>query len=380
MPAGDEDYRFNNDLLISADDQAWARRQYPEIAEALIFEALGDRFREADRVADEAKRRQHLLGVWAVYLVSGALVTASVTPYLRDWFGDDVVKPLSIPIALVSAAAGLAGVVCALANRRDRSWLQHRLVTERLRQLHFQLLIRLAPDLLAAARGGREQDWEAYKAVRLHALADFDIDVIGRKPDALADIVQPEDVGELSFHAPPPAAFAEPPAPVFWEAYRKLRIDRQQQYAAYKLRDDRKLISKFPIVQARTLGVAAVVCVVALILLHVLSAAAFIPPLDHLGEVLHLLAVCVAIAALALRVLEQGLMPHAEVERYLTYRRDTRRIIERFDAIVDSPDDDAAARTRKNAARLDCAKDLERASYDEMVSFLRTNHEASFLI
>ena len=357
----DDDYPSNDDLLRLPKWQDQARRDYAPIAQALIFPALLARFQKAEDIANRSKRWTHRRGMWAVYLVTAALLAASSAPFLNARFPD-----WSEPIAVVAAAAGLIGTLLALVNRYNRTWLQHRLVTESLRQLHFDLLITLAPDILEA---GRTNNWSSFEARRAAALDQFEQDVAKRKADILDAIRKTPEIDHIGPIDPAPAAsiFAQEPGPVFWRAYKKLRIERQQQYANHKLNNDGKLISSFPLVQARRLSQIAFFCVGLMLVLH--FTAAFAPVAGHADFVdgASLAAIWTAIIALALRVVEEGLKPHAEVERYRNYQLVTRRILERFEHADD-------------AGKLRNALALERASFDEMVGFLRTNAEARFVI
>jgi hypothetical protein len=74
---------------------------------------------------------------------------------------------------------------------------------------------------------------------------------------------------------------------------------------------------------------------------------------------------CIALFALALRAVEEGLKPKAEIERYRHYQSAARRALEEFDK----------GDTR---SKLEAAKSLERAAYDEMAIFLKSYEEAGF--
>jgi hypothetical protein len=69
--------------------------------------------------------------------------------------------------------------------------------------------------------------------------------------------------------------------------------------------------------------------------------------------------------ALALRAIEEGLKPKAEIERYRHYQAVTRRALEEFDK----------GDTR---SKLEAVKTLERAAYDELTIFLKAHEEAGF--
>lgn len=86
------------------------------------------------------------------------------------------------------------------------------------------------------------------------------------------------------------------------------------------------------------------------------------------GIDVHVGVIWVAIAALAVRALQEGLQPEREIERYRHYRASIRAIRDRFDQ-ASSP-----------AEKLEVMQELERLSFDEFVNFLRSNDEARFVI
>jgi len=354
-----ENYPHNDDLLRSPADQALARELYGPVAFALIFPGLLEHHVRADAVANAEKRRIRSRGLTAVSLVTAAILMASIAPYLHEgplhYFAPQA-------IGLMSALLGIAGSATALRNSPTK-WLEHRLVTESLRQFHFSLLVRLTPEILAAAKS---EDHGAFERKRDMELADFCQNLIARKSSVLASLTREREVSkELRINPPPDAAiFKDPNGALLLKAYRNLRIVRQCQYADYKLSHDSSLVSHFPRRQLDVLGTLGVSCVVLLLSAHVLSALLVGNDADRW---VHLAAVWIAIAALTLRVIEEGLKPRAEVERYRHYQSTTYRILERFDK-------------GDVRAQLQAAEQLEQASFDEMTIFLRAQQEAKFIM
>jgi hypothetical protein len=83
---------------------------------------------------------------------------------------------------------------------------------------------------------------------------------------------------------------------------------------------------------------------------------------------LHVGVVWLAIVALASRTLEEGLQLSREIERYEDYRA----------AVFDARSQLGHALT--NEERVHAMIGMERISFDEMRSFLRTPSETSFLL
>jgi hypothetical protein len=79
-------------------------------------------------------------------------------------------------------------------------------------------------------------------------------------------------------------------------------------------------------------------------------------------------AIAVAILGAALRTIQEGLSPDREIDRYKDYRGRTFQLRERFKQTTDAKE------------RLHLMEELELASVDEMKGFLRTHHNARFVL
>jgi hypothetical protein len=107
----------------------------------------------------------------------------------------------------------------------------------------------------------------------------------------------------------------------------------------------------------------------ALILVHLAIAAGVLLEWDEVSqEWLHVAVIWLAIVALGSPTLEEGLQLSREIERYEDYRA----------AVFDARSQFDHART--NEERVHAMIEMERISFDEMRSFLRTASETSFLL
>ena len=352
-------YPYNDDLLTSINDQNQATMEYGSVAFALIFPELIQLVQEADVVANKEKLHLRKRGLFSIALVTLALLAASAAPLyyqLPRWSG---------AFAIGAAVVGIAGGLLGFFSRQDK-WLEYRLVTESLRQFHFRTIIQMSPDILAAATSGNDTDFKRKRSI---ALTAFQKDIVDRKGGVLQAIVDEPDPpfdGRID-PIPSPSAFAGPHGEVLLKAYRNLRILRQRQFADHKLSVGKGLFPAFPRAQAARLGAIALSLVALLFAMHVGSALLATLSTEGLNEWFHFGAIWIALLALALRAIEEGLRPRAEVERYRHYQATTRRILERFD-------------TADIAGKLAAAQALEMAAFDEMAIFLRSNHEARFVI
>jgi hypothetical protein len=137
---------FNNDLLMNDASKAGksdlekARERFPEIVHVLDCPALREKFAEYEKDANDARKRVRALGFTAVLSVAISLIAIATKPILRPeaewthWVG--ALMELAGLIATIIAVSGL------WLGDWKRQWLESRLMTERLRQWHFQLLIR----------------------------------------------------------------------------------------------------------------------------------------------------------------------------------------------------------------------------------------------
>ena len=359
-------YPFNDDLLLSQEDRAKAQIMWPNVAFAFQNDDLKGAFEALNDKAVSSKARARHWGVTAVGLVWASLLAASAEPL----YAHSPLKNLAIGIAAIAGIAGAvigaAGVMFAESKRR---WLERRFLTERLRQFNFQSVIFLADEILRAAETG---DHTEFRQRREQCLTTFDTNVIARVSASYESTVEHTDEEKspwLFEDGLPSKHLNGPHLDELLDAYATLRFRRQIDFVNHKLSRDRHMFSPFPAEQAARFGIAALMCVVGLVALHALVAwGAFKGASHDVMLVGQIAAMWLAITALALRTLEEGLQPHRETERYRAYRAATKRAQRAFEN----------ARTAKE--KLTSMRDMERLSFDEMLSFLESNQEAKFVM
>ncbi len=373
LPHTDGPQTFNNDLLVNDADQAWAKRHYPTLAPFLIFTELHEVFLPYDRDANAAKKKGWRFGVVAILLGLFALLAASAAPLLHghiaEWFEH--------ALAIAAAAAGILGVMLAffggLHSGAKRAWLLNRLMTERLRQFQLQSLVLHATDIARAM--GNSAAMRALLEKRLRWFEAFRQHYEGRLPSRLAAILG-DEAGEEVWTLDAPPADAAPLAPAeaanlerVFDAYRRLRFEHQIGYCDYKLRHPGGITMKSPRSLAAAFGVAAIICIGGTLLIHLAVAGVVaVGILKDIEPVLHVAAVWFALIALGIRAFEEGLRPRHEIERYLRYRADMKKLRDRFLAAPDV------------AGKLAAMHEAEEVSYEEMRDFLRTHQEALFVL
>jgi hypothetical protein len=358
-------HRFNTDLLLNPGDLETARRAFPRTFHVLDHAALRTAFLRYDCPANAAQRRGRIAGLLAIAFGMIALFTAAASPSAR-WQG--IVAALC---GLISIAIGLGGVLYAGAKRR---WLLNRVVTERLRQYHFQAFVCRWRAIAASLIGGEAA--RAYAEEREIGLHRLMAPYPGQLDSELTDFLEDETDAKCWLHQQqtlPTADEALPDLDELFVAYRDLRIRHQLDYANYKLRSEQNPLSWSPRLQEVIFSYAALICILVIFVIHLLIAGLLswvghAEQLRLLGLDIHVWVIWIAILVLGLRALQEGLQPEREIERYRHYRAGVRAVRDRFD------------KAQSTAEKLQIMQEMERLSFDEFRNFLRSSNEARFII
>jgi hypothetical protein len=371
--------RFNDDLLLAEEDRQKAKISFPRLFPALDFPELRDLFARYDKAANQAKRRLRYAGLTAILLGVLALFGASAQPLLetklshqegtpRQPPGDHHRHPVETAVIVFSAVAALSVIVLGALNAKNkRRWLGNRLMTERVRQFQFQMLATQCELILQAA--AEEPTMEKFHEIRGRWLAKFCLDYEGHLSGKLTEILDDDADEKFLLHeteAPGTRDHNDAALVEMLEAYKILRIKHQIQYTNYKLTPDR---IDLPSQQSSLLTGIALVCIIIVFAIHVVLLGLLYAPFQFVGDPsIHVIVVWTAIVALAARTLEEGLQPSRELERYRAYRARLGRLLAHFDEVL----------TLRERARV--MIEIERAIYQEMRGFLKTNSEARFTI
>jgi len=367
---------FNDDLLLRSDDQRLAASRYPTIAHILDHPELRALFSTYDEPANAAKARSRRWGSAAILLGALAIIGASGEVL---FFYPSAEHQAAIQIlAVLASSAGILSVVIGniglLFGRSKREWLHQRLLTERLRQFHFQTFICHIPEIEASLGGDDAKD--RYRRAREVWFEDFRADVERKLPAMLRSLTHGEEFDVWVHRDCRPSETVSDSAtlrPLF-EAYRALRIQHQLRYADFKLRDDHRILSDAPDRQRQIFEAVAGSCIAVLLFVHVVIALGIIAATGFsltpylYSPPLNVVVIWIAVVALTVRAFEQGLQPERETERYLQYRSSILAIRDRFDAASSAGD------------RLRVMEDMERLAADEMRNFLVTNHNSRFVM
>lgn len=361
-----EGITYNDDLLLKQEDQDKAKRSHPLVFFALNHPELRAIFVPVNDKASQFKDSSRMLGLTAVALVAASLITAAAQPYYHE-------NPYKYWIAGLAAVAGIAGagigVFGIFFSSAKRDWLERRMITERLRQLHFQMLVAWAPLIVEAAQS--DAAMQKFLHERAKKLGQIDTNYVNNHVAMFPTIIE-DEAGKKCWMVEPigdPKTLTGDAAAQLFEALRFLRIEHQQRYANSKKSDNDNRFWSSPVRQVKVMSAAALVLVTALIGFDVLMllGVTFGLPSDWIVA-LHVATVIAAIVALAQRTVEEGLRSHGEVERYRHYSAAIAQAELRFEAATDV------------AGKLAALRDLELAAYEEMVSFLKSNKEARFVM
>jgi hypothetical protein len=370
-------HKFNDDLLLEEQDRKLAARKYPTILHVLDHPELRQRFLEYDEPASRAKRKGRTAGLLAIAFGFSALAMAAleypVIHQMGERFPDFLPRALAAASAMCGIIAVLIGSVGILFARRKREWLHHRLMGERIRQFHFQTLVFRLPEILLSVKDIAAK--AAFVSDRQLWFETFMARIVGNLDAAFVDMIGEQEPAEVRLHEDrrEPTKIHESKGldPLFG-AYRELRILHQISYTNYKLQDDQKIFSELPWRQAQVLSHISLIAIVVLCVIDLgVLLGAFFPGsiwTTFVSESINLIIIWIALAALSVRAIEQGLQPEREVERYQQYRSAVRAILERFD------------RAQSQAEKIQIMEAMEQVAFDELRNFLITNERARFVL
>ncbi|MEO1321925.1 MAG: hypothetical protein AAFV59_02860 [Pseudomonadota bacterium] len=397
-------FRFNDELLLSEADRDLAKTSYPNVYFALDHPDLRDTFRKIDRRANRSKKVSRWVGLAALVFATLSLLTfpfallldSVVTPTVSQSSTDQPISnTLFLTLGILGATFGLFALIFGNLGlgfgRVKRTWLQKRLIAERLRQWHAQYLISHAVEIARVASSPEDQTtWLETRAIAFARFQRNFIDQIGSEYTKYTDasaaaysgqsIIDPTESDEFWIDPDWTKAASTRPKDVdpsalkeLFEALEETRLRGQIQYTNYVLSSDAKFWSS-PAKQLHILGnlsyilvllafVSNLVALIAAILVGV-GVKGF--PFDW--EIMSSLAIAGAIVAVGARAMLEGLRPQRETRRMQFYAA----------ALNHARKSLAKARTHNKQIEAFCL--LERASFDEMIEFLSSNERARFIL
>lgn len=364
------EHQFNNDLLMADKDGVnrsleKVNAKYKPIAFAFDLKPLRDHFTEVDGIANELKILSSSMGVRAVLCAAASLYFAWFTPHLEHPF-----EWAALIAAILGALSVVIGVVGVLPWGWKETWLRQRFRTERIRQFFFQMALMRLPDLLKAAAGD-DKARQTYQDLSRDLFQQLRQQRTDHPNKEVAFIVADEpryDDDWLLGPLGPKEITADMHTKAdekggFYDLYKWLRIEHQASYAADRLSKKKSLH-----LQHFLLHYFALACIIVMIGLHLWGLYAHVSERDtHWVEITVL---GIALAALIVKVFEEGLQSQREVERYEDYLAHCEIARQQFDEV----------RKRGGPETFAAMLNFERLVYEEMKHFLRTHHRAHFLV
>jgi hypothetical protein len=371
-PDGKEEVIFNHDLLMNPGDVEKARALYPEIAEFLDWPELRASFARHDAAAKAGKQRYLRRGAWAVALGVLALSIAACEPRLHALHeisgADTALSALVLGLSVASLVCGHA----FMYGRLKDGWLHHRAAAELLRQLHFQWIARCSTRIAAASRAKDKLELKQERdrqLVRLNERLEPGREaVVDRIVNDLAgrwawQVDRQEDVA-------PATDAATHRLDQLLTAYRDLRLQHQSGFAMKTQGEGRGFWPWQVKGQEERFVAIATLLTIIVVAAHLLVAI-FTPLFGKDGAGLvgwtQSFAMVAAIAALGIRIFEDGMRTRFDVARYRRYGGDAAELEYRF--ATAKPDD-----------RFGVMERLEEVSYRELRDFLTDHRDASFLL
>ena len=367
--------QLTDDLLLTEDDRKLAASSFPAIVHALDFPSLRELFAAYEAPANRSKAHLHQGGLATIILGVIALIGASTEPLYLS-----LSPNFAAALIVISATAGLFSIIFGafgvFSSRSKARWLEDRLMTERLRQFQFQMLVCRIPTIVGNAATAELKD-QFFKA-RDRWLAKFELEYVGHLSAKLKEILDDDADEQFALHDSEALDHVEegPVLDDLFAAYKLLRIQYQLQYANFKLSTESL---RLPRKQVSLLSAISLVCILTVFFAHFAISVSYVNELisftflkDWLAFVrsapVHVLVIWTVIVALAARAFEEGLQPTRELERYQAYKARLDRLLYHFNAATSI------------AQKVNVMMEVERLIYEDMRAFLKTNYAARFVL
>ena len=366
----------NDDLLLETTSQNYFAIRYPQEAPLFDWPEARAAFVAHDSTARSAKAKSRRRGVAAVWLSLVGLGCVATIPLLAEVLK---VNNLSAAVAgsqavigSIAAIALLAGAVVAYGKLfRDgdkQVWLINRLWSERLRQLHFQIIINNLD--LAGQATTDAAALERYKSMRSMILHGFKHEQQSRLVATL-ERLENDAAEERAWLAP---EWEEPGnSPTLTPAVTRVidmlqrqRFGIQDRFTSLKLRPGWHSPASRSTFVARTSDIFTAL----LVLVSLASALSYLlgGAITLTQQALATTAGILGTAIAALRVVNDGLQYSADTDRYRWYLAAVQSLQQRI------------LRTTDATQKLYLLREMEHLSYQEMRRFYLSAWKARFIM
>jgi hypothetical protein len=357
----------NDDLLFEQGQRDFFYRHHPRAAPIFDWPELRVLFDAHDPPASRFRKRSRRSGVIAVLLGSLSLIlTAFVGGGLlhEGGWAQRILGASGAVLALFSFAVAIRGIMRGGLKER---WLSHRFWTERMRQLHFQLIINHLP--LAARVIEDPAALPEWQALRARTLDEFVHRFMLPTESALdrmrRDVADDQPWLTFAWASWPKVEEKETEALAeLFEILKYQRFGIQRRYSELKLkpgfsspRTRSEMLRRWA---DNMTGGTLILAAVAGIFFVVAPTSPWLAWIAVGGGLLSALI-------LGLRVLDEGLQLKSETERYVWYLAAVEALERRYDGATVK-------------GRVEILRDMERLSYQELRWFTTSFDEARFVM
>jgi len=351
----------NDDLLLTQESRDRLQATRPRLLRVFDWPELRETFASHDRPAATWKLWNHRQGVGSVLFVGFGVILLGLSQNLSS-----PAQQIATDLALGSMAiGGVIGVLHWGLLRSRHNWLGHRFWTERLRQLHFQLLVSNIE--LAARAVADDADYDRLVQNRRLWLADLYSDPgdpRARIRAILRDRTEARTWIRHEWEEEQPLASPSAEIDEVLEGLYRLRLGIQATYAEKNLGPDVYSAPARSIYLRRTVDL----CYLLVALIAVAAVISALAGQTMLGLSATFWASIVAVPSaigLMAQSINQGLQNDAELDRYEWYAEEVEQSKKAYEA-GDRP------------ARIQALRRFEHISYRELRSFLRVHSSARF--
>jgi hypothetical protein len=379
-----ENFEYNDEFFLKDRDRERAASEYPTVWFAVYSKTMSTKFDEYDKETKALKLSFQWWGYGVVVLAVIALSFAALEPTaLAHRFPEWAINGAAVVAALFGIASVLAGYWGMGISDRKMHWLRNRMVCEGIRQWRWQYYCAHIPEILKAS-GDPERE-RAYAEIRDRDFSTFvtelraddrnrlkailaenvqDPKLLWWQPEFKNSVMSDETLQALQA----PVDQQEGSAELLVAAYDEFRIGAQKRYANYLVKKTGPF-STHPAKQKEWLHRRGVWLLLAIFGLHIAVVLGVLFPLPQFdASGVGVSAVILALLALGLRAVEDGLRPSEHLGRYAGYLAETSSIERAFD-------DAETALVKRNLMVA-----LETAAYKEMVDFLQAGNRSRYVM
>jgi len=359
----------NDDLLLSDEALQAFSREHPSAVPVFSWQALRDLFSEHEKVANSFRTKNRARGLIGAACGFSSLLITALTPVVATQDGR-AAWGLGLAAIILALAGGVIGYSGVLIGRSKWTWLSHRFLTERSRQLHFQFIVNnigLAAQVVAGDTAARTA-WDDLRADTMRRFMqrvsrDREMSLERMREDIAEDNPWLEPNWATPSRVPPKSAALDKVFALLDQQRFGIQIDYTQRKLPRRSIHSPRIRLTVLRWTMEALTVSALALAVAL---GVLLLGGAMPSTEAVRIIVAISGGMTA-AVMTLRMLEEGLQLRAEAERYEWYLAAVKLLEGRYDVA-------------STARKVELLRDMERLSYQELRRFTDSFANARFVM